>query len=159
MSRHGAVAGTEELRQEVDRARHDLGETVEALAAKADVKAMARERVDQARTRAMDAVGSARQAASSRASSARAAAASPQGAARARQGGAAVGAAGAAAALLTVWLRRRRAPAVRVLTRRTQRAPVKVRRTGAGRTNWTPVARLTGARRSRSRTPSAWTRR
>ncbi|WP_143220751.1 DUF3618 domain-containing protein, partial [Actinomadura sp. CNU-125] len=41
MSRNGAgAAGTEELRQEVDRARHDLGETVEALAARADVKAI-----------------------------------------------------------------------------------------------------------------------
>ncbi|WP_218040305.1 DUF3618 domain-containing protein [Actinomadura sp. WMMB 499] len=160
MSRHGAEAGTEELREEVDRARHDLGETVEALAAKADVKAMARERVDQARTRAVGAVGSARAAASSRASSARAAASTPEGSARARRGGAAAASAGAAAALLTVWLRRRRAPAVRVRTRRMQRAPIKVRRNRAGRTNLVPVAWLTGARRrGRSRTPIRWRRR
>ncbi|MES9543220.1 MULTISPECIES: DUF3618 domain-containing protein [unclassified Actinomadura] len=94
--KHGAAAGTEELRQEVDRARHELGETVEQLAAKADVKAMAREKVEQARDRARDAAASAWEAAGSEKNKA-----------RARQGGVIVVSAGALA-LGAVWMRRRR---------------------------------------------------
>lgn len=104
-SRHGA--DTEELRQEVDRARHDLGETVEALAAKADVKTIAREKAAHARSAARDRAVSARQAAAARASSAREAATSERARTTARTGGAVVASAGAAIALVTVWLRRR----------------------------------------------------
>ncbi|GAA2169615.1 DUF3618 domain-containing protein [Actinomadura napierensis] len=129
--RHGSAAGTEELRQEVDRARQELGETVEALAAKADVKAMAREKAEYARDMARD-----------RAQLVRRAATSPQARTRAVQGGAAVATAGAVAAL-TVWMRRRRTPQARlrrrlrnapvqVRVRRTQRAPIRMRRTGRG---------------------------
>ena len=46
----------EELRAEIKRTRADLGETVQALAAKADVKARAREQVEVARQRTREAV-------------------------------------------------------------------------------------------------------
>ena len=59
--RHGAAVGTEELRQEVDRARHDLGETVEQLAAEAAVKAMARQKAAEARARMRETATSARE--------------------------------------------------------------------------------------------------
>ncbi|WLS45020.1 DUF3618 domain-containing protein [Micromonospora profundi] len=42
---------TEALREEIRRTRVELGETVEALAAKADVKARLKESADQARAR------------------------------------------------------------------------------------------------------------
>ncbi|MEU1192555.1 DUF3618 domain-containing protein [Streptomyces sp. NPDC005859] len=38
------AAGPEELRRQVERTRHELGETVEALSAKTDVKARAQEK-------------------------------------------------------------------------------------------------------------------
>ncbi|MEV3926197.1 DUF3618 domain-containing protein [Actinomadura coerulea] len=122
--KHGAEAGTEELRQEVDRARHELGETVEQLAAKADVKAMAREKVGQARDRARDTAASAWEAASSE-----------EGKARARQGGVVIASAGAVA-LGAVWLRRRRTSRSKPQLRwgRGRKAPVQVRmRTGQKR--------------------------
>lgn len=133
MSRNGAEPQTDELRQEVDRVRHDLGETVEALAAKADVKARAKEKASAAATRARERAASARDAASSMALNAKGAAQSRASADGARRGGAAVGAAMGGAALLGVWLlkrRRDRAPGLRVRTSRTQRAPVKIRRRG-----------------------------
>jgi len=46
----------EELRAEIKQTRAELGETVQALAAKADVKARAREQVEVARERALDTV-------------------------------------------------------------------------------------------------------
>jgi Protein of unknown function (DUF3618) len=46
---NGEVAGTEELRAEIEQTRRDLGDTVEALAAKADVKARAKEASDRMR--------------------------------------------------------------------------------------------------------------
>ncbi|CNF14422.1 Protein of uncharacterised function (DUF3618) [Mycobacterium tuberculosis] len=119
--KHGAEAGTEELRQEVDRARHELGETVEQLAAKADVRAMAREKAEQARTRARDAAASAWRTAGS-----------PQTMARARQGGMVIGAAGAVA-MAALWMGRRRATTrrmgpVRVRVATGRRRAVQVRR-------------------------------
>jgi ElaB/YqjD/DUF883 family membrane-anchored ribosome-binding protein len=45
------------LREEIQQTRHDLGETVQALAAKADVKARARESVEHAKARVRDSVG------------------------------------------------------------------------------------------------------
>ena len=42
----------EELRREIERTRAELGETVEALSHKADVKAQAREKVDEAKSQA-----------------------------------------------------------------------------------------------------------
>ncbi|WP_433469771.1 DUF3618 domain-containing protein [Spirillospora sp. CA-128828] len=92
--KHGAAAGTEELRQEVDRARHELGDTVEQLAAKADVKAIAREKAEYARGRARDAAASAWQAAGSEKTMT-----------RARRGGTVIVSAGAVAAA-AVWMRR-----------------------------------------------------
>ncbi|WP_229072516.1 DUF3618 domain-containing protein [Actinoplanes sp. DH11] len=41
------------LREEIQQTRADLGETVQALAAKADVKARAREQVEQTRQRVL----------------------------------------------------------------------------------------------------------
>jgi DNA-binding XRE family transcriptional regulator len=46
----------EELRAEIKQTRAELGETVQALAAKADVKARAREQVEVARERAVETV-------------------------------------------------------------------------------------------------------
>lgn len=42
----------EELRAQIEATREELGETVEALAHKADVKARAKERVDEVRAEA-----------------------------------------------------------------------------------------------------------
>jgi hypothetical protein len=46
----GEVAGTDDLRAEIEQTRRDLGDTVEALAAKTDVKARAKLAADRART-------------------------------------------------------------------------------------------------------------
>jgi ElaB/YqjD/DUF883 family membrane-anchored ribosome-binding protein len=45
---------TEQLRREIERTRADLGATVEALSHKADVKAHARAKAEQAKSRAQD---------------------------------------------------------------------------------------------------------
>ncbi|MFG2246254.1 DUF3618 domain-containing protein [Spirillospora sp. NPDC048823] len=131
--KQGAGAGTEELRQEVDRARHDLGETVEQLAAKADVKAMARQKAADAKSRMRESAASAREV-TARVKGAGAAD-------QAKRGGAVVASAGAVA-LAAVWMRRRRSPKarlrpgrgrgrnapVRVVFRTGQRQAVRVRR-------------------------------
>jgi uncharacterized protein DUF3618 len=57
---HAAPDNPEALRQEIARTRTELGETVEALAAKADVKARAQETVDAAKARAHEAVATAK---------------------------------------------------------------------------------------------------
>ncbi|GAA4226434.1 hypothetical protein GCM10022254_11440 [Actinomadura meridiana] len=94
--KHGADAGTEELRQEVDRARHDLGDTVEQLAAKADVKAMAKEKIARVRGRARETASSTRDAA--------ARARGDGSAEQAKRGGVAVASVGALAlGALVVW--------------------------------------------------------
>ena len=49
----------EELRAEIKQTRADLGETVQALAAKADVKARALDQVEHARKRARETVAAA----------------------------------------------------------------------------------------------------
>jgi Protein of unknown function (DUF3618) len=46
------TAGERELRQEIERTREQLGETVEALAAKADVRKRTRDKAAQATARA-----------------------------------------------------------------------------------------------------------
>ncbi|MCQ0011675.1 DUF3618 domain-containing protein [Actinomadura madurae] len=126
--KHGAAAGTEELRQDVDRARHELGDTVEQLAAKADVRAMARQKAEYARGRARDAAASAWRAAGSEKT-----------VSRARRGGIAIGSAGAVAGA-ALWMRRRGTPRMRLRGTprmrlgRGRRAPVQVRfRTGQKR--------------------------
>jgi hypothetical protein len=48
---HGG-AGADDVRADIERTRQQLGETVEALAAKADVKARARQKVTEAREQA-----------------------------------------------------------------------------------------------------------
>jgi ferric-dicitrate binding protein FerR (iron transport regulator) len=48
----GATSDPEELRQEIERTREELGDTVEALAHKADVKARVQERVTDISQRA-----------------------------------------------------------------------------------------------------------
>jgi hypothetical protein len=55
-STNGRPKDVTELRQEIKRTRADLGDTVEALAAKADVKARARDAVEDVKLRARDAV-------------------------------------------------------------------------------------------------------
>ncbi|GLZ02970.1 hypothetical protein Acsp03_04370 [Actinomadura sp. NBRC 104412] len=45
----GELAGTAQLRAEIERTRRDLGDTVAALAAKTDVKTRARESADRVR--------------------------------------------------------------------------------------------------------------
>lgn len=63
MSEHETTAGEqgspqqeqEELRREIERTRAELGETVEALSHKADVKAQAREKVEHAKAQAQQA--------------------------------------------------------------------------------------------------------
>lgn len=44
--------GPDELRREIERTRHELGDTVEELAGKMDVKARARARADEFKDRA-----------------------------------------------------------------------------------------------------------
>jgi hypothetical protein len=51
-STNGRPKDVTELRQEIQRTRADLGDTVEALAAKADVKARARDAVEDVKLRA-----------------------------------------------------------------------------------------------------------
>ncbi|MGP4025755.1 DUF3618 domain-containing protein [Actinomadura sp. 3N407] len=117
--KQGADAGTEELRQEVDRARHDLGETVEQLAAKADVKAMARQKAAEARGRMRETAASAREVTAW----AKGAGAAGQ----AKRGGVVVASAGAVT-LAAVWMRRRRSPKARLRPGRGRgrHAPVRV---------------------------------
>jgi len=55
------------LRSDIERTREELGETVEALAAKADVKARAREKVDDVKVRAQEQVEQAKEAAKDKA--------------------------------------------------------------------------------------------
>lgn len=50
----GAKPDVEALREEIRQTRAELGETVQALAAKADVKARAKEQVEYTKARAMD---------------------------------------------------------------------------------------------------------
>lgn len=55
-----SVAGArdpEEIRRDIDQTRQDLGDTVEALAAKADVKARARERIASTKTSVVNKAG------------------------------------------------------------------------------------------------------
>ncbi|MGI5353295.1 DUF3618 domain-containing protein [Streptomyces sp. CA-250714] len=51
---HGAAPSTEELRAQVEETRRELGETVEALAARADLKAQTRAKAQQAAIRTRD---------------------------------------------------------------------------------------------------------
>ncbi|TDC65472.1 DUF3618 domain-containing protein [Actinomadura sp. GC306] len=110
--KHGAEAGTEELRQEVDRARNDLGDTVEQLAAKADVKAVARQKADEAKSRMRDTAAQAQE----RAKEATARVKEAGGSDSAKRGGMLIAGAGAVA-LTAVLVRRRRASRARVGSR------------------------------------------
>jgi DNA-binding XRE family transcriptional regulator len=51
----------DQLRGEIAETREELGQTVEALAAKADVKAQAREKVDETKAQAQEKVNEAKQ--------------------------------------------------------------------------------------------------
>lgn len=61
--RNPTAVDPELIRADIERTRQELGVTVEALLARADVKARARERVDDARRRAADLAGPASRAA------------------------------------------------------------------------------------------------
>lgn len=139
--KHGAEAGTEELRQEVDRVRHDLGETVEQLAAKADVKAMARQKATEAKARMRETAASAR----ARRREATARARDAGGTESARRGGVVIASAGAVA-LTAVLVHRRRASRSR-LSYTVKRGPKSKLRTGPKlRTASKPVLKRLGSR-------------
>jgi hypothetical protein len=112
--KHGAEAGTEELRQEVDRARHDLGETVEQLAARADVKAMARQKAAEAKAKMRETAARAKDAGDTES---------------AKRGGVVIASAGAVA-LTAVLVRRRRASRSR-LSYKVKRGAKSKLRTGS----------------------------
>ncbi|GAA2433739.1 hypothetical protein GCM10010191_54970 [Actinomadura vinacea] len=124
-----APAGTAELRAEIERTRRELGDTVEALAAKTDVKARARETADRMRTQVSD---------RARRVTRKTRAAGPQGEEGARPSGtmarrgATVAVCGAGVAVAVVLVRRRRAARRRPFWQRMM--PARVR--------WTPPARM-----------------
>jgi ElaB/YqjD/DUF883 family membrane-anchored ribosome-binding protein len=47
----GADAGVEDIQRDIEKTRHELGQTVEALAAKADVKGRAKEKAADTKDR------------------------------------------------------------------------------------------------------------
>ncbi len=53
--------GPQQIREDIEQTREELGETVEALAAKTDVKAQARAKVDETKQRALDTVETVRE--------------------------------------------------------------------------------------------------
>jgi ElaB/YqjD/DUF883 family membrane-anchored ribosome-binding protein len=57
-----AARGPEEIQQEIEATRQELGDTVEALAAKADVKTRLHERVDATKESVAEKLGKAREA-------------------------------------------------------------------------------------------------
>jgi ElaB/YqjD/DUF883 family membrane-anchored ribosome-binding protein len=57
----GEARSAEAIRAEIDQTREQLGETVEALAEKTDVKAQAQDRMDAAKQTIADRVGAARE--------------------------------------------------------------------------------------------------
>ena len=57
----GTDAGLDEIQTDIDQTRQQLGETVEALSAKLDVKAQARQKVDDTKARVVGTAQSARQ--------------------------------------------------------------------------------------------------
>ena len=86
----GGQPDPDQLREEIAQTREQLGETVEALAAKADVKAQAKERVEEGKEQAKAKV------------------AEVGGQVRERQSAVMAIAGGCAALLLLIWLLRRR---------------------------------------------------
>jgi ElaB/YqjD/DUF883 family membrane-anchored ribosome-binding protein len=54
--------GPEEIQQEIDATREELGDTVEALAAKADVKARVHDKVEDTKASVAEKLGKAREA-------------------------------------------------------------------------------------------------
>lgn len=57
----GSDAGIEDIEADIEQTRAELGETVEALTAKMDVKERAREKVDETKERARDKVDATKQ--------------------------------------------------------------------------------------------------
>lgn len=113
----GAVSDDpEQLRLEIERTREQLGETVEALVAKADVKARARERAELLSQRLKGTTAQVKEQAAARTSQARAQATARAGQARSQLAGqrraqaglAALAAAGVVAGVIVIRRRRRR---------------------------------------------------
>jgi hypothetical protein len=108
--RQGGNAGPEQLREDAEKARSDLGETVDALSAKAgikaDVTARARNTFQAARAKTGPVAQQAQLKAREIATKARTTATSDDVKTQARGGGTAV-ATGTGAVLLFMWLRRR----------------------------------------------------
>jgi ElaB/YqjD/DUF883 family membrane-anchored ribosome-binding protein len=57
-----AARGPEEIQQDIEATRQEMGDTVEALAAKADVKARVHERIDATKESVAEKFGKAREA-------------------------------------------------------------------------------------------------
>lgn len=68
--KNGAPQDLDELRAEIERTRAELGDTVQALAAKADVKARAKDQVEQAKAAMAGRVHDAKDAVTTRATEA-----------------------------------------------------------------------------------------
>jgi phage shock protein A len=68
---HSVPDDPDQLRQDIERTREQLGETVEALVAKADVKAQAKEKVGQLTDRVKGTTAQAKEQAAARAAQAR----------------------------------------------------------------------------------------
>jgi len=62
----GGQRGSDQVREEIEETRQDLGDTVASLAERADVKGQAKDKAAQAKSRVQDKVGAARQTASAK---------------------------------------------------------------------------------------------
>ncbi|MYT74868.1 MULTISPECIES: DUF3618 domain-containing protein [unclassified Streptomyces] len=107
---HGSASEPDELRDKVERTRAELGETVEALAAKADVKARAKDRAAHVKEQASEAADTARTKVSDVAHQAQDKLSGPAGseAARSARDPRAIALLAASAGALVLWLARRR---------------------------------------------------
>jgi hypothetical protein len=107
--RQGAENVTQ-LREGIEQTRRELGDTVDALVAKTDVKGRAQERARQARTDAQERLKVVRDKAGELGVHAREIAIAPEHAAKVRGGGLAAVGLAAAGAAVWAWRRRRRRP-------------------------------------------------
>jgi uncharacterized protein DUF3618 len=127
-----ATTDPDVLREEIAQTREELGDTVEALAAKADVKGRARDRAEELKAQARARRAQAVQALRTQADHTKRATGSAAQSAR-RQPAVPLGAAGAAVAIVVVFLLRRRLTARGPAGRtggRGRRVPRAARRTG-----------------------------
>lgn len=107
---HQGVENVTQLREGIEQTRRELGDTVDALVAKTDVKGRAQERARRARSDARERLRNVRDKAGELGVQAREAAIAPEHAAKIRGGGAAAAGLAAAGAAVWAWRRRRRRP-------------------------------------------------